>query len=285
MERDVGGTCRTAHRPRAGEVSAKGISERSDGGSPFGAASVRPTLWSVKRTPRAPADQGSGTEIDRGSLSLLSWSGALLPTIDHVTLEIVPLTPGRLPDLAALFEQGGDPKWCWCAYFRIRAFDFSSGGKARHRAVLESATTDGAANGRAPGLVVYEGEEVVGWISIGPREDYERLAHSRVLAPLDDKAVWSIVCFVVGRKSRGQGVAVSLLDAAIDYARDHGATTLEAYPVDIADGARIPSANAFHGTLGMFERAGFKVVARRKGSPNATPRPIVRKTIRPTTRR
>jgi len=28
-------------------------------------------------------------------------------------LEIQPLTPARLPDLAALFAQGGDPKWCW----------------------------------------------------------------------------------------------------------------------------------------------------------------------------
>ena len=60
--------------------------------------------------------------------------------------------------------------------------------------------------------------------------DYERLAHSRVLAPLDDKPVWSIVCFVVGRRSRGQGVANALLDAAIDYARDHGATTARGLP-------------------------------------------------------
>ena len=75
------------------------------------------------------------------------------------------------------------------------------------------------------------------------------------------------MCFVVGRKSRGQGVAAALLDAAVDYARDHGATTLEAYPVDIADGERIPSANAYHGTLGMFERAGFKVVGAPQGQP------------------
>jgi len=88
------------------------------------------------------------------------------------------------------------------------------------------------------------------------------------------------VCFVVGRRSRGQGVASSMLDAAIACARKGGATTLEAYPVDIADGERIPSANAYHGTLGMFERAGFKVVAQRQASPTAAARPIVRKTLR-----
>jgi GNAT superfamily N-acetyltransferase len=121
---------------------------------------------------------------------------------------------------------------------------------------------------------------VVGWVSLGPREDFARLAFSKILAPLDDKAVWSLVCFVVGRRSRGQGIAVALLDGAIDYARAHGATTLEGYPVDLAGGERIPSANAYHGTLGMFERAGFKVVARRQANATAAARPIVRKTLR-----
>lgn len=55
------------------------------------------------------------------------------------------------------------------------------------------------------------------------------------MAPIDDTPVWSVVCFVVGRKSRGQGMAVALLDA-INYARDRGAATLEAYPVDITEG-------------------------------------------------
>ena len=45
------------------------------------------------------------------------------------SLDIRPLTPDRLLDLASLFEQGGDPKWCWCAYFRIRGFDFSKGSE------------------------------------------------------------------------------------------------------------------------------------------------------------
>jgi len=114
-----------------------------------------------------------------------------MTTQPHLT--ILPLTPDRLPDLAALFEQGGDPKWCWCAYFRVRSFDFSKGSKAKHRSVLEGAAADGAAMGRAPGLVAYEGTEAVGWISIGPRDDHERLVHSRVLAPIDGEIETQIV--------------------------------------------------------------------------------------------
>lgn len=197
-----------------------------------------------------------------------------------VELAIHPLTPARLSDLATLFGQGGDPKWCWCAYFRVRGMSWSNSTPRRNRAVLESAVKRGAAtDGRAPGLVAYRDGEAVGWVGLAPRDEYERLAHSTVLAPLDERPVWSIVCFVVGRTARGKGVADALLAAAVDYARDHGATLLEAYPVDTS-GGRVPSANAYHGTLSMFERAGFRVVARRQATPSSKARPIVRRAIR-----
>ena len=196
-------------------------------------------------------------------------------------LEIHPLTPKRLPDLASLFEQGGDPKWCWCASFRVRGMDFTKAKPADNRAVLEKAARTDARKGRAPGLIAYRDGEAIGWVSLAPREDFERLERSKVLARVDQKPVWSIVCFVVGRRARGQGVANALLAAAIDYARDHGATLLEAYPTDAAKG-RIPSANAYMGTLSMFERAGFTEVDRRQANGSVRPRPIVRRAIRPT---
>lgn len=190
-----------------------------------------------------------------------------------MALEIEPLTLDRIADLATLFDQGGDPKWCWCAYFRVRGRDWTNSTAAENRTVLRTAVR---VQEHAPGLIAYDEGAAVGWVSLGLREDYERLAFSKVMAPLDDTPVWSIVCFVVGRKSRGQGIAGDLLSAAIDYARDHGATTLEAYPVDVPEGDRIPSANAYHGTLGMFERAGFQVVERRQATATSPIRPIVR---------
>jgi len=194
-------------------------------------------------------------------------------------LEIQPLTADRLGDLAALFGQGGDPKWCWCAWYRLRSVDFASATAESNRAVLEASVASTAVANRAPGLVAYRDGESIGWVSVGPRDDYARLQHSKVLGPVDDVPVWSIVCFVVARRSRGQGVAGALLDAAIGYARQHGATTLEAYPVDTTDG-RVSAATAFKGTLAMFERAGFEVVERRQANRTSTPRPIVRRALR-----
>lgn len=194
-----------------------------------------------------------------------------------MALGIQPLTPDRLPDLATLFEQGGDPKWCWCTWFRFRGRGFTNSTGAQNRADLEAATADLAPD-RAPGLVAYQDGVAVGWTSLGPRGDYERLMHARVLGPIDDLPVWSIVCFVVARQARGQGVGRTLLAAAIDYAREHGATTLEAYPVD-TQARRIASSNAAGGTLAMFEEAGFEIVTWRQANAKTTPRPIVRLTV------
>ena len=195
-------------------------------------------------------------------------------------LDIHPLTPERLPDLGSLFGQGGDPKWCWCAFYRIRQIDFASASAESNREVLERAVETTATEDRAPGLIAYRDGEPVGWVSVGPRDDYDRLQHSRILAPVDDRPVWSIVCFVVARRARKQGMANALLDAAVAYAREHGATLVEGYPVDTAAG-RVSAASAYKGTLGMFERAGFEVAARRQANRASPLRPIVRRTVRP----
>jgi GNAT superfamily N-acetyltransferase len=186
-------------------------------------------------------------------------------------VDIQPLTPDRFADLAALFEEGGDPRWCWCTYFRTRGRDWSNSTPAANRAELAALTEHDI----APGLVAYRDGRAVGWVSLAPREEYERLAYSKILAPVDDAPVWSIVCFVVSRSARRQGIARAMLGEAIDYARTHGATTLEAYPVDTTD-RRVPAADAYHGTLSMFEKAGFEVVERRQWNATSPIRSIVR---------
>ncbi|HEX5013572.1 MAG TPA: GNAT family N-acetyltransferase [Candidatus Limnocylindrales bacterium] len=186
-------------------------------------------------------------------------------------IAIHPLTPERFADLAALFQEGGDPKWCWCQFYRERGLDWSNSTAADNRERLSKLT----AAGPSPGLVAYDGDRAVGWVSLAPRQAYDRLTHAKVLAPVDDKPVWSIVCFVVSRQARGKGVATALLDGAIDWARSQGATILEGYPSD-TQGKKVPAANVYHGTLSMFESAGFDVVARRQANRTSKVRPIVR---------
>jgi hypothetical protein len=51
--------------------------------------------------------------------------------------------------------------------------------------------------GNPPGLIGYRGNVPVGWVSIGPREEYAKLKRSPVMKAVDERPVWSVVCFVV----------------------------------------------------------------------------------------
>jgi GNAT superfamily N-acetyltransferase len=186
-------------------------------------------------------------------------------------VEIVPLTPDRWDDVAGLFGDGGDPKTCWCMFWRVRSKDWSFGSAAELRDGFHALVDE--ARDPAPGLLAYRAGRAVGWVSLAPRDDYPRLTSSRVRPKVDDVPVWSIVCFVVSKGERGKGLTSRLLDAAMAYAAERGAPGLEAYPVDPGDG-RIPAAVAYTGLLSTFEAAGFRVV-HRIDSPQATVQRVI----------
>ncbi len=192
------------------------------------------------------------------------------------SLSIVPLTPDRWDDVAALFGEGGDPKTCWCMYWRLRSKDWSFANAAQARDGFHALVDAG--RDPAPGLLAYRDGRAVGWVSLAPRDDYERLTNSRVRPRIDDLAVWSIVCFVVSKNERGRGLTTRLLDAATAYAIAHGAPGLEAYPVDPGDG-RVPTALGYTGLLSTFEAAGFEVVHRIDSPQSSVRRVIVRRGV------
>jgi len=74
------------------------------------------------------------------------------------------------------------------------------------------------------------------------------------LAVDDAGEVGSIVCFLVAKPFRGQGVAAGLLDAACAGFRERGLRVAEAYPSRTAAG----DAATYHGPLALYLRAGFK---------------------------
>lgn len=196
-------------------------------------------------------------------------------TDSNPDLEIQPLTSANFDKLAALFGEGGDPRWCWCAFWRLRGSAGSRSEADQNRELLRGLVRR---DGPAPGLVAMREGQAVGWVSLAPRGDLPRLVRSKVLAPVDDRPVWSIVCFVVSKPARGHGVGTALVDAAVEYAREHGATIVEAYPVDTSGGGG-PAGSAPTGTVSMFARAGFEVVETRRATPAARPRPIMRREL------
>jgi GNAT superfamily N-acetyltransferase len=180
-----------------------------------------------------------------------------------------PVTPGRWKDLEALFGERGACGGCWCMAWRLRHREFQAGKGAANRRALKRIVESG---GR-PGVLAYDGPTPVGWCSVGPREEFAFLARSRVLKPLDDRAVWSITCLFVAKGRRRRGLGARLLRAAADLAARRGARLVEGYPTESRQ--KLPDAFVWTGTPGAFRRAGFREVLRRSPS-----RPIFRKVVR-----
>jgi len=148
-----------------------------------------------------------------------------------VKLRIEPLTADRWDDLVELFERPGASiaRGCYCMYYRRSGkHDVPAGmtySEANKRA-LKSLVDRGV----VPGLIGYENGRPIGWVSLGPREDYAKLKRSPVMKPVDERPVWSIICFFVDAKARHRGVAEALLKGALTWARARERTVASASP-------------------------------------------------------
>lgn len=129
--------------------------------------------------------------------------------------------------------------------------------------------------GVTPGILGFEGDRAIAWCAIEPRASIPRLGRSRILAPVDDREVWSIVCLFVERSRRRSGVSVRMIDAAARFVGERGGRTVEGYPVEPREDGKMPDAFVWTGTAAAFAGAGFREVARR--SPT---RPIMRRDLR-----
>ena len=184
---------------------------------------------------------------------------------DLGTMTSRPLIPERFPDMVEVFGERGVARNCFCMYWRTPKGGFEDQRDNRDR------FADVARDERPPGLIGYVEDSPVGWVQVGPRDEFPAIDRSRLLRPVDNVETWSINCFVVRAGHRKRGVGAGLLAGAIQFAKDQGAAVIEAYPVD---GPRRSSVDYFTGTLSMFDEHGFVELIRRNDS-----RPIVRLTV------
>ncbi len=190
------------------------------------------------------------------------------PVIPQNKFSFQPVTPETWPDLQTLFSEHGVQNGCWCMYWREPRTDFQKNYGAGNKRLLKKITNSGS----VPGLLAYHKKEPVGWCSVAPREEFSVLGRSPTLKPVDEKPVWSIVCFFVSKAYRRGGLSHLLIRAAVQYAREQGARIIEAYPID--PNARSIEYERYTGLTTTFQKAGFKEVLRRSDR-----RPIMRYSI------
>lgn len=175
-----------------------------------------------------------------------------------MSLRVVPAGSGTWPAVAAVMATPGDPVICWCQVFRHPREDWDARPVEQNRADLE-ALVGGSV---APGLVAYDGDEPVAWVSVAPLAELTRILTSDLFLSVREDGEdlthrWVVTCFVVRDEARGQGLLPWLLRAAVEYAREQGADVLEGYPLDLARAEEVTADSLFCGTVRHFESQGF----------------------------
>ena len=166
-----------------------------------------------------------------------------------------------------------DASVCWCLSYRIPSKENQSlTGTARGRRASELMSIG------PPGVLAYDGDEVVGWAAVHPRADTS-FATNRRIPHIDDLDVWSLWCVRVRPGHRGQGISHALVRGAVDFAKASGAPAVEAYPVDNG-GAKVDLTMAYVGTRRLFERAGFRKASDTDSVLNGFPRVLMRLDLR-----
>ncbi|MGA4843852.1 GNAT family N-acetyltransferase [Streptomyces sp. G45] len=163
---------------------------------------------------------------------------------------------------------------CWCLSYRIPAkLNNALRGTERGAYVAELCRKD-----TAPGVLAYDGDEPVGWAAVAPRAETS-FARSRTIPHVDDLPVWSLWCVRVRPGHRKRGISHALIAGAVEFAREHGAPAVEAYPLDSGT-ARVDLTMAYAGIRRNFERAGFTHAADTTSVLAGHPRVLMRLDLR-----
>ena len=165
-----------------------------------------------------------------------------------------------------------DASVCWCLTYRLSSKENRSlVGPARGERMRQIVGQG------PPGVLAYDGDEVVGWAAVAPRSETS-FARSRVIPHVDDLDVWSVFCLRVRPGHRNTGIGHHLLRGAVEFAEQNSAPAIEGYPLD-NQGQQIDTTMAYVGTVGLFEAAGFVKASSTKSVLDGYPRVLMRKPL------
>ena len=167
-----------------------------------------------------------------------------------------------------------DSNVCWCLSHRLDAGTNRSLVGPERAAYVRKLVRRTV----APGVLAYDGDEVVGWAAIAPRSELP-FARSSKIPHVDDLPVWSLWCLRVRPGHRGRGIARLLIPGAVDYARSEGAPAVEGYPADNGD-HKVDLTMAYVGTRALFEAAGFTLASETDAVSGGFPRVVMRLDLR-----
>jgi GNAT superfamily N-acetyltransferase len=186
--------------------------------------------------------------------------------MQHSGISVVAANEASWDDLQAVFGRGAAAK-CQCQRIKLGDHDWYRMPVEERAHRLREETECGQPDAdRSSGMVAYLDGEPVGWVAVEPRANYRRLRGSSVPwagrnENPNDPDVWAIVCFAIRPGYRRTGLTRPLAQAAVEYARTHGATAVEAYPMVPKAGQEVSWGEMNVGSRNTFLAAGFREVS------------------------
>ena len=176
-------------------------------------------------------------------------------------IEIRQLSRERIPDYLDYFDNRAfvdNPDWgsCYCHFLYADTSAKSRGqytAKENREAVIQV-----IGNHQLRGYLAYVNGKAIGWCNAAPRvliPALKRLPGDQI------DYIGSIVCFVIAKEYRHQGIASQLLAAACAGFQEQGLTIAEAYP---RPRSKSESSNHY-GPLKMYLKARFEVYRKDPG--------------------
>jgi GNAT superfamily N-acetyltransferase len=188
---------------------------------------------------------------------------------------VVPANEASCRDLRLVFGRRDYSSRCLCRKFKLSGREWwETGGAhqdastlAQRAAAMRTETHCGKPDAATTtGLVAYLADgEPVGWCNVEPRSHFHRLGQTPWKGRKEDKtddSIWAITCFVTRVGFRRQGLTYPLARAAVDFARERGASALECYAMITAPDKEITWGELHVGPRGALEAAGMSEVAR-----------------------
>jgi ribosomal protein S18 acetylase RimI-like enzyme len=154
---------------------------------------------------------------------------------DETTFTTKELSKQTWPDFERFFSRNGRT-YCACMLYQrgghLNAQNFPSRDEWRTQSLRDKHRL--VDKGKAHGILVYAGDESVGWCQFGPVKELPLVRKSRTsarLLPRKADSQWRITCFVTLMEYRGRGIASTALAAAVEAIRKRGGGWVEATPM------------------------------------------------------
>ncbi|MEA4812689.1 MAG: GNAT family N-acetyltransferase [Anaerolineaceae bacterium] len=151
------------------------------------------------------------------------------------------------------FQHAEHWRGCYCQYDHLldsdEPWEKVRGAKARQMAL------GNVKCGYTRGILAMDGAKIIGWCHVNSYENLPRI-HAYFAPNLKEGRNAIIVCFMVHPHYRRQGLALALLEAALENCKKEGFAALHGLA---ATNVSVPE-RAYHGTMQMYEKAGFTLI-------------------------